>query len=173
MSGPASGTRARTDDPVVERVNPVVHRDDPVVERADPKIEPKKPAVERNEPKKPAVERKKRTVGRGRNTPAGEPQGPDVALAASQSDLAKLAAIRRARVIKAIALTAIALVLIIFVLQNADPVGVHILWGTVSVRLIWVIVASVLLGALAGYLVGRPAKNVLLHGPSRRQEDPR
>jgi uncharacterized integral membrane protein len=99
--------------------------------------------------------------------------GVDEALAASQIDLDKLQAARRSRLIKAGVLTAIALVFIAFILQNATPVGLRVLAWTFAVRLIWIIVASALLGALAGYLVGRPDKNLLLHGPSRRQEDPR
>jgi uncharacterized integral membrane protein len=97
---------------------------------------------------------------------------PKKALAASEIDLAKLQAVRRARVIKAVALTAIALVLIVFVLQNAGPVDVRLIAWTVPIRLIWVIVASVLLGAVAGYLVGRPDKQLRLHGPNRRDKDP-
>jgi uncharacterized integral membrane protein len=104
--------------------------------------------------------------------PVVEAGSPKAALAASETDLAKLQAARRARVIKAVALTAIAVVFITFVLQNAGPVGVRLLAWTVSVRLIWVIVASAVLGALAGYLVGRPEKRLLLHGPNRREEDP-
>jgi uncharacterized integral membrane protein len=96
---------------------------------------------------------------------------PDDALAASEKDLAKLRAATRSRVIKAVALAALGLILIAFVLQNADPVGVNVLGWTVSVGLIWVIVASVLLGAVAGFLVGRPGKQLLLHGPNRRQKD--
>jgi uncharacterized integral membrane protein len=96
---------------------------------------------------------------------------PDYALAASEKDLAKLQAATRSRVIKAVALAALGLILIAFVLQNADPVGVNVLGWTVSVGLIWVIVASVLLGAVAGFLVGRPGKQILLHGPYRRQKD--
>ncbi len=95
------------------------------------------------------------------------------ALAASQADLAKLRDVRRARLIKASILAAIAVVFITFVLQNASPVALKILGWTLTVRLIWVIVVSALLGAGAGYLVGRPDKELLLHGPSRRQEDPR
>lgn len=95
----------------------------------------------------------------------------DYALAASEKDLAKLQAATRTRVIKAVALAALGLILIAFVLQNADPVGVNVLGWTVSVGLIWVIVASVLLGTVAGFLVGRPGKQLLLHGPNRRQKD--
>jgi uncharacterized integral membrane protein len=114
------------------------------------------------------------TSARGaRGETRGEIGDEKEALAASQADLAKLRAVRRARLIKASILAAIAVVFITFVLQNATPVGLKVLGWTVSVRLIWVIVASMLLGAVAGYLVGRPDKQLLLHGPSRRQEDPR
>jgi uncharacterized integral membrane protein len=97
---------------------------------------------------------------------------PDDALFASEKDLAKLQAATRAKVIKAAAGAVLALIFIAFVLQNADPVGLNVLGWTVSVGLIWVIVASVLLGGVAGFLVGRPGK-LLLHGPSRRQRDSR
>ena len=96
---------------------------------------------------------------------------PDDALSASEKDLAKLQAATRTKIIKAAAGAALALIFIAFVLQNADPVGLNVLGWTVSVGLIWVIVASVLLGGIAGFLVGSPGK-LLLHGPSRRQEDP-
>ena len=111
----------------------------------------------------------------GRPSKGGPPDtgGVDEALAASQSDLAKLQKARRARVIKAIALTMIAIVFIIFILQNDSPMELRLLAWTVSVQLIWVIIPAALLGALAGYLVGRPPKHLLLHGPSRRQEDTR
>ena len=104
--------------------------------------------------------------------PVAETGGTKAALAASQMDLAKLQAARRAKLIKAAVLTAIALIFITFVLQNAQPVGVRLLAWTVSVRLIWVIVASAVLGAVGGYLVGRPDKELRLHGPNRRDEDP-
>jgi uncharacterized integral membrane protein len=104
--------------------------------------------------------------------PVVETGGAREALAASETDLAKLQAARRSKVIKAAILTVIALILITFVLQNAQPVGVQLLAWTVSIRLIWVIVAAAVLGALGGYLVGRPDRRLLLHGPSRREEDP-
>ena len=114
-------------------------------------------------------------AGGGDTAGSGDAGGGPVneALAASQSDLAKLQKARRSRLIKAIVLTAIALVFITFILQNAAPIDLRILAWTVSVGLIWVLVAAAVLGALAGYLVGRPPKHLLLHGPSRRQEDTR
>ncbi|MGH8976321.1 MAG: lipopolysaccharide assembly protein LapA domain-containing protein, partial [Acidimicrobiia bacterium] len=139
---------------VVENDGPVVEKDGPVVEKDGPVVEKDGPVVEKD-------------------GPVAERGGAEQALAASQADLAKLRLVRRARLIKAAILTFIALILITFVLQNAHPVGVQLAFWTVSVGLIWVIVASVLLGAVAGYLVGRPDKELLLHGPSRRQEDPR
>ncbi|MGH9039914.1 MAG: lipopolysaccharide assembly protein LapA domain-containing protein [Acidimicrobiia bacterium] len=123
----------------------------------------KDPVVETRAEKGPVVEKS--------NEPVIEPVDPKKALAASKSDLARLQEARRARVIKAGILTAIALVLITFVLQNAEPVGIRLIAWTVSIRLIWVIVVSTLLGAVAGYLVGRPDKRLRLHGPNRRDED--
>ncbi|MDQ3946499.1 MAG: LapA family protein [Actinomycetota bacterium] len=103
--------------------------------------------------------------------PVIETDDPKKALAASELDLAKLRAVRRSRVIKAAVLTAIALIFIAFVLQNAQPVDVRLVAWTVPVGLIWVIVASALLGAVGGYLVGRPDKELRLHGPNRRDKD--
>ncbi|MGH8992575.1 MAG: LapA family protein [Acidimicrobiia bacterium] len=123
--------------------------------------------------KAPIIEPDRDPITEHQQDPVIEPAGPNEALAASQSDLAKLQAARRARLIKAGAVTAIVLILIVFVLQNAQPTEMDLLFWTVSTPVIWVIVGSALLGALAGYLVGRPDRKLLLHGPSRRQEDTR
>lgn len=87
--------------------------------------------------------------------------------------LRKLQRARQARVIKAAALALIAIALITLVIQNARPVGVRLLFWTQSVRLIWVIIGSALLGAVAGYLVARPDKNIRLHPPERPTEPER
>jgi uncharacterized integral membrane protein len=150
--GPDRAAPVQADAPSVKAAAPPV-KGDPV--KADP------PPVKNAAPNK------------GIAKDSGAETGVDQALAASQSDLAKLQAARRRRLIKAAVLTAIALVFIMFILQNANPVDMRVLAWTVSVRLIWIIVAAALLGALAGYVVGRPDKNLLLHGPTRRQEDPR
>lgn len=84
--------------------------------------------------------------------------------------LRKLQRARQARVVKAAVLALIGVMLITFVVQNARPVGVRLLFWTQSVHLIWVIVGSAVLGALAGYLVGRPDKNIRLHTPERPKE---
>jgi uncharacterized integral membrane protein len=88
--------------------------------------------------------------------------------ALDQEHLQKLAAAQRSRVIKAVVLAVIAVLFIIFVLQNAQPVNVRLVFGTVTVRMIWVIVASGGLGALAGFLLARPDQNIHFHLPERR-----
>jgi uncharacterized integral membrane protein len=88
--------------------------------------------------------------------------------ALDQEHLRKLAAAQRSRVVKAIVLAAIAVLFIVFVLQNARPVDVKLVFGTMTVRMIWVIVASGGLGALAGFLVARPDQNIHFHLPERR-----
>jgi uncharacterized integral membrane protein len=141
-----TGTRSRAGTKAAESDAPEVKAaaDDPVIEKAGAP-EDADPVIETDDPKK--------------------------ALAASELDLAKLRAVRRSRVIKAAVLTAIALIFIAFVLQNAQPVDVRLVAWTVPVGLIWVIVASALLGAVGGYLVGRPDKELRLHGPNRRDKD--
>jgi len=94
--------------------------------------------------------------------PAAELQALD------QEHLNKLAAAQRARVIKAVVLGLIAVLFVAFVLQNARPVNVKLVFGTVTVRMIWVIVASTGLGALAGFLIARPDQNIHFHLPERR-----
>ncbi len=90
---------------------------------------------------------------------------------ANEHDLDVLKAAQRAKLIKFGILAAIAIVLITFVIQNADPVNLQILFMTVTVRLIWVIVGAVALGALAGFLLGSPPKSLRFHGPKRRKGD--
>ncbi len=88
--------------------------------------------------------------------------------ALDQEHLRKLTDAQRSRVIKAVVLGVIAVLFIVFVLQNARPVNVKLIFGTVTVRMIWVIVASGALGALAGFLVARPDQNLHFHLPERR-----
>ena len=88
--------------------------------------------------------------------------------ALDQEHLRKLAAAQRSRVIKAVVLAVIAVFFIVFVLQNAQPVNVKLVFGTVTVRMIWVIVVAGGLGALAGFLVARPDQNIHFHLPERR-----
>lgn len=110
-------------------------------------------------------------VERGDDNAVGAAGDPDALIEANDEDLKKLEAARRAKVIKAAIIGLVAVALITFVLQNARPVEIHLLLWTVSMRLIWVVVVAVALGAFGGYLVGKPDKNVRLHGPRRRRED--
>jgi uncharacterized integral membrane protein len=88
--------------------------------------------------------------------------------ALDQEHLRKLATAQRSRVVKAVVLAVIAVLFIAFVLQNAQPVNVKLVFGTVTVRMIWVIVVAGGLGALAGFLVARPDQNIHFHLPERR-----
>ena len=97
---------------------------------------------------------------------------PDARVDPNKLDLQQLQAVRRAKVAKAIALAVIALLLIIFAIQNARPVPVRLVAGTATIGVIWVVVIAAALGAVGGYLVGRPPKDLRLHGPRRRKEDP-
>lgn len=68
---------------------------------------------------------------------------------------------------KAIGVAVIVILLIVFVLQNAQQVSVHFLVTSGHPRLIWVIVFCTLLGTAVGYLLGRPASP-----RSKRQRPP-
>ena len=88
--------------------------------------------------------------------------------ALDQDHIRKLVDAHRSRVIKAVVLGVIAVLFVAFVLQNARPVNVKLIVGTVTVRMIWVILASAGLGALAGFLVARPEQDIHFHLPERR-----
>ena len=96
------------------------------------------------------------------------PDMPRVAWLRTQ--LNQMEARQRERLLKAGALTLIAIVFITFVLQNAQPVNVHFLFFALNIRLIWVIFGCALLGAAAGYLIGRPEKSLRAMFPQREKK---
>ncbi len=84
-----------------------------------------------------------------------------------QADLDHLKRLRQARQRKLLRAGVIGIalvVLIVFVLQNAQPVEVHLLLFSGRPLLIWVIVACAALGGIVGYALGRPSKDTRLHG---------
>jgi uncharacterized integral membrane protein len=90
---------------------------------------------------------------------------------ADQEHLRDLQRARQGRVVKVLVAAAIVIVLIVFITQNSQPVPVDFVFLDRRPRLIWVMVACVLLGGLVGYLIGRPGKQVRLH--RRRDEQGR
>jgi uncharacterized integral membrane protein len=92
------------------------------------------------------------------------PTGAEESRKADLDHLKRLGRDRQRKLVRA-GLLALALVLlIVFVLQNAQPVGVHLLFFSGQTLLIWVIVACAALGAVVGYLLARPSKTTRLHG---------
>ena len=65
---------------------------------------------------------------------------------------------RQRRLARAIVVVVIAILLLIFVLKNSQPVEVNFVFDTAHPRLIWVMIACILLGGIVGYLLGRPGK---------------
>jgi uncharacterized integral membrane protein len=63
---------------------------------------------------------------------------------------------RRRRATKAIAGLTVLVVLVLFVVWNAQPVEVNFVFGKAHPRMIWVMVACAVLGGVLGYLLGRP-----------------
>jgi len=59
------------------------------------------------------------------------------------------------------------------VLQNAQGVDVHFLLLSVNIRLIWVIFGCGLLGGAAGYVIGRPEKNLQALLPEKARKPAR
>lgn len=100
------------------------------------------------------------------------PDMPRVAWLRTQ--LMQLEARQRDRLVRVLWLTLIGIVFIAFVLQNAQPVNVHVLLFSMNVRLIWVIFGCGLLGGVAGFLIGRPDRNLqsLFPHKLRREKKP-
>jgi len=106
------------------------------------------------------------------------PEGAERAAAAPHTEEEHLSAIRRARqarVAKVLVALSIVVVLIIFVIANSQPVKVNFVFLTRHPRLIWVMFACAVLGGLAGYLIGKPGRQVRVprHGRSQDQPKPR
>ena len=89
-----------------------------------------------------------------------------------QEELAALRRIREARVAKTLAVLAIVVVLVIFVIANSQPVKVNFVLVTRHPRLIWVMFACAVLGGIAGFLIGKPGKQVRA-GRRRKDEQKR
>jgi uncharacterized integral membrane protein len=85
---------------------------------------------------------------------------------ADEEHLRKLRRVRRSRAAKGLTLALLAVMFITFVSQNSRAVEVRFLSWTWSVGLIWVFVMAAGLGAVAGFLISRPGKQLRLHEPS-------
>ncbi len=57
---------------------------------------------------------------------------------------------------------------VVFVLQNAQPVRVHFWFVRAHPRLIWVVLVSVVVGVVLGYLLAAPGRRAAKR--RRRQE---
>ena len=86
------------------------------------------------------------------------PDMPRVAWLRTQ--LQNLETHRRERLTRVFQLTLIAIVFMVFVLQNAEAVPVELLFFSLNIRLIWVIVGCGILGGIAGYVIARPEKSL-------------
>jgi uncharacterized integral membrane protein len=89
---------------------------------------------------------------------------------ADKEHLRKLRQVQRGRATKAVVLGAVAVLFITFVIQNSRSVDVRFLAWTWTVRLIWVYVVASLLGAVGGFFLGRPGKQLRLHEPKAPDE---
>jgi uncharacterized integral membrane protein len=111
-------------------------------------------------------------VARRRSKADEQPRKADEQLRkADEEHLRKLRQVQRARATKAAVLGTVAVLFIVFVIQNSRRVDVEFLFWTWSVRLIWVYVAATLLGAVGGFFLGRPGKQLRLHQPKEAEEN--
>ncbi len=87
-------------------------------------------------------------------------------LGAAKEDQAHLRALqkaRQARVAKVIVALVFVVILIVFVIQNSKAIEVNLVFGKVMVGGIWVMLSCAVIGALVGYLIGRPGRHSKLH----------
>jgi uncharacterized integral membrane protein len=82
-----------------------------------------------------------------------------------QAHLRELQKARQARVVKVVVALAIIVILIIFVVANSKPVPVSFVFVKRTPKLIWVMLGCAILGGIAGYLIGRPGKQMRLRHP--------
>jgi uncharacterized integral membrane protein len=90
-------------------------------------------------------------------------------VSAEEKQLASLRRARQARVAKVLVALGIIAILIIFVISNSQPVEVDFVFLTRHPRLIWVMFACAVLGGIAGYLIGKPGRQILPE--SKKGED--
>ncbi|MGH2689616.1 MAG: LapA family protein [Actinomycetota bacterium] len=101
-----------------------------------------------------------------------EPPGPPQRSSPESEQLKRLRQVRQQRLLRAGLVGLLLVVLIVFVLQNAHPVRVNLVFVETDARLIWVIVICAALGGVVGYLLGKPPKAVRAgdgKGRSRRR----
>jgi uncharacterized integral membrane protein len=82
-------------------------------------------------------------------------------VSAEEKHLASLRRARQARVAKVLVALGIIAILIIFVISNSQQVPVDFVFITRHPRLIWVMFACAVLGGIAGYLIGKPGRQIL------------
>ena len=70
---------------------------------------------------------------------------------------------RQARVAKLLVALFIAVILIVFIVQNSARTRIDYVFFHRNTRLIWIMLTCAVLGGVVGYLVGRPGKQIRLH----------
>ncbi|MEX0832451.1 MAG: LapA family protein [Actinomycetota bacterium] len=90
---------------------------------------------------------------KGTPAPSGETAG-----GADRETQAQLARSRRMRAAKLLAALAILILLIVFIIQNSEPVTIDWVFFQRESRVIWVMVTSAVLGGVVGYLIARPGR---------------
>ena len=94
----------------------------------------------------------------GDQTQPPPPPGGDTAFEQER----RLQRARQARVAKLLVALFIAIILIVFIVQNSTPTRIDYVFFHRETRLIWIMLTCAVLGGIVGYLVGRPGKQVHL-----------
>jgi uncharacterized integral membrane protein len=83
-------------------------------------------------------------------------------------EMERLAHRRRRRAVRGLLYLAVVVVVLVFVVQNSQPVRVHFWVVDRHPRLIWVVLACLVLGTVFGYVLGGPERKATRL--ARRQE---
>jgi uncharacterized integral membrane protein len=89
---------------------------------------------------------------------------------ADQEHLNALRKARQARVAKSLVILGIVVILMIFIIANAKAVPVNFVFFDKQPPLIWVMFSCAVLGGIAGYLIGKPGRQIRMH---RKPEEPK
>ena len=81
------------------------------------------------------------------------PLGPE------HEELERRTRVRRRRLVRLVGAGVVVALAVVFVVQNSAPVRLHVFVFSAHPRLIWVVLVSIVLGVVLGFLLGAPGRS--------------
>ena len=100
---------------------------------------------------------------------ARDPNADALARQADREHLRSLGRLRRGRAFRLVALLALAVAFIVFVIRNSQRVPVDFVFYTRQARLIWVMLTCTAAGGVIGFMLGRPGRRFRFHRSGGRE----